>query len=762
MPEIRKGRVGDFIRGADTWLHGQQMFLFSFAWLILLGLILAAVVSFIYVWVSMDKCALSNTVTYYWAHLKGMIHPFSSVSISECVPIEGNGTLPLKLVTEEQFFKSAASNVIGQFGLSFIVVLVLYIPIGVFLAIKAARRGKEIKEDKFIRGAKLVSDDELKREVISKHGASELSLQYIPARCRPMIDSYRVPMPSADAWSSILGSAGFDHKFAVRVINNLSVENRNCMPTDTALQTALKKAGHNPDDANSDNRFIRLLCGLDEYANRRRSEFIASLAEEFPLPSAFSKKHTLISGTTGAGKSTALTHLLKAIRARGDRAVVYDKKGEFVEKFYRDGVDHILNPSDSRSHQWTPWEEMASPFDADWIGETLFPQDSSNGGGNDKFFTNAARNVVSSALQTLYLDGPRSVLTLLQATAWNDAELLQELVAGTPASAYFNEDNEKTLESIRSTIVDGVRPLRLLKEKESQGFFSIRNWIAEGDGQNADDSWLFLPVRESDIEIQKPLISTWIQSTAKGLMARGVDKDRTLWLIVDELPSLKKIPALSMLMAEGRGFGAAVVLGIQEINQLEEEFGKNTSKTILGLCSTQLHFRLNNSDTAEWVSKVLGEAEREEIDEDLNYSADDIRDGVRVSSKRQSRKIVLPSEIMDLPDLSCYAKIWGVEGKARIDVPFLPLQSISEGFIQGDENETVGMRLLNSARAWKGTSVTESVLNEQTIETEDLEPREESQEKPSGNTQREVQKILDSMGMDNDFLFSDLLGDRKS
>lgn len=106
-------------------------------------------------------------------------------------------------------------------------------------------------------------------------------------------------------------------------------------------------------------------------------------------------------------------------------------------------------------------------------------------------------------------------------------------------------------------------------------------------------------------------------------------------------------------MAEGRGFGAAVVLGIQEINQLEEEFGKNTCKTILGLCSTQFHFRLNNADTAEWVSKVLGEAEREEVDEDLNYSADDIRDGVRVSSKRQNRKIVLPSEIMDLPDLSC-------------------------------------------------------------------------------------------------------------
>ena len=760
MPEIRKGKIGNFIRGADTWLHGQQMFFFSFAWLVLLGLILAAALSLIYIWLSLDKCTLSNSATYYWAQLKGLIHPYSSIAIGECVPLGSNSSIPLKLVMEEQFFKGAASQVSGQFGWAFLVSFILYTPLGAFLAIKAAKRGKEIKEDKFIRGAKLVTDDKLKQEIISKHGESDLSLQYIPARCRPMIDGYKVPMPSADEWSSILRSAGFDHKFAVRVINNLSVENRNCMPTDTALQTALKKAGHNPDDANSDNRFIRLLCGLDEYANRRRSEFIASLAEEFPLPSAFSKKHTLISGTTGAGKSTALTHLLKAIRARGDRAVVYDKKGEFVEKFYRDGVDHILNPSDSRSHQWTPWEEMASPFDADWIAETLIPENKSNGG--DPFFRDSPRHVFSAALQKLYLDGFRSLSTLLQATAWSDLELLTELVAGTPAETHFSEGNEKTLASIRSTLVNGVLPLRLLKESDSRGFFSIRDWIAQGDEQGADDSWLFLPVRESDIEIQKPLISTWIQSVAKGLMARGVNNDRTLWLIVDELPSLKRIPALSMLMAEGRGFGAAVVLGIQEINQLEEEFGKNTSRTILGLCSTQLHFRLNNADTAEWVSKVLGEAEREEIDEDLNYSADDIRDGVRVSSKRQSRKIVLPSEIMDLPDLSCYAKIWGVEGKARIDVPFLPLPLISEGFIQGDENETVGMRLLNAARASKGTVATESAPNEQTIETEGLGAREESLEEPSGNAQQEVQKILDSVGMDNDSLYLSMLGDKKS
>ncbi|MGK4305283.1 type IV secretion system DNA-binding domain-containing protein [Shewanella xiamenensis] len=652
MATIRKGRVGDFVRGADTWLHSQQMLLFSGIWIFLPGVLLAIVGGLLYIGIDADKCVLQNASTYLWAQLKALVQPFSSVTIGTCVALDGRDSLPSSVVINEPLFREAAVKLLKSFGWAFISLFVLYLPIGVYLVVKAVKRGKEIKEDKYIRGAKLVSAEKVKGEILEKHGVSDLTLG------------------------------------------------------------------------------------------------------DFPLPTGFSKKHTLISGTTGAGKSTALTHLLKAIRARGDRAVVYDKKGEFVEMFYRDGVDHILNPADSRSHQWTPWEEMASPFDADWISETLLPSSNSNS-GSEKFFTSAARAVVSAALQNLYLDGPKSLLSLLRATAWNDLELLKELVVGTPAATYFNEDNERTLESIRSTIVDGVRPLRLLKEENKKGFFSIRDWIAEGDEPNADDSWLFLPVRESEIEIQKPLISTWIQAAAKGLMARGVNNERTLWIVVDELPSLKKIPALSMLMAEGRGFGAAVVLGIQEINQLEEEFGKNTSKTILGLCSTQLHFRLNNADTAEWVSKVFGEAEREEVDEDLNYSADDIRDGVRVSSKRQNRKIVLPSEIMDLPDLSCFAKIWGVESKARIDIPFLRLPKIADGFIQGDENETVGMRLLNAARALKMEADTDFAPKE--LSNKHGTEVSKGQLPALSDIEQEVHSVLGTDGMDDDLVFG-LLG----
>ncbi|MBF4437116.1 hypothetical protein ERJ77_22035, partial [Vibrio anguillarum] len=177
--------------------------------------------------------------------------------------------------------------------------------------------------------------------------------------------------------------------------------------------------------------------------------------------------------------------------------------------------------------------------------------------------------------------------------------------------------------------------------------------------------------------------------------------------------------------------------------------------TILGLCSTQFHFRLNNADTAEWVSKVLGEAEREEVDEDLNYSADDIRDGVRVSSKRQNRKIVLPSEIMDLPDLSCFAKIWGVESKARIDIPFLRLPKIADGFIQGDENETVGMRLLNAARAMKMEADTDFVPKE--LSNKHGTEVSKGQLPALSDIEQEVHSVLGTDGVDDDLVFG-LLG----
>ena len=44
--------------------------------------------------------------------------------------------------------------------------------------------------------------------------------------------------------------------------------------------------------------------------------------------------HTIITGDSGMGKTVLITDLINQIRKNGDRAIIYDRMGTFVSKFY--------------------------------------------------------------------------------------------------------------------------------------------------------------------------------------------------------------------------------------------------------------------------------------------------------------------------------------------------------------------------------------------------------------------------------------------
>src|SRR5579871_5950696 len=69
-----------------------------------------------------------------------------------------------------------------------------------------------------------------------------------------------------------------------------------------------------------------------------------------PLTLADETKHFKFIGTTGTGKSTAIRELLSGALKRGDRAIVADPDGGYLNHFYdRDRGDVILNPFDPDS-----------------------------------------------------------------------------------------------------------------------------------------------------------------------------------------------------------------------------------------------------------------------------------------------------------------------------------------------------------------------------------------------------------------------------
>ncbi|MCW3543753.1 type IV secretion system DNA-binding domain-containing protein, partial [Burkholderia cenocepacia] len=61
-----------------------------------------------------------------------------------------------------------------------------------------------------------------------------------------------------------------------------------------------------------------------------------------PMRAKSENLHTLIAGAQGTGKSQQFFALMKQVRARGKRAIVYDPSGEFTQAFFRPGKDILM------------------------------------------------------------------------------------------------------------------------------------------------------------------------------------------------------------------------------------------------------------------------------------------------------------------------------------------------------------------------------------------------------------------------------------
>ena len=79
-----------------------------------------------------------------------------------------------------------------------------------------------------------------------------------------------------------------------------------------------------------------------------------------PYPERTETQHTIVSGTTGSGKTVLISDLVQQIRQRGDRCVIYDKMGSYTQAFFDPDRDVLLNPLDARAPRWTPFFEARS------------------------------------------------------------------------------------------------------------------------------------------------------------------------------------------------------------------------------------------------------------------------------------------------------------------------------------------------------------------------------------------------------------------
>lgn len=381
--------------------------------------------------------------------------------------------------------------------------------------------------------------------------------------------------------------------------------------------------------------------------------------------------HVLATGAPGTGKTTVLLELMQKIRQRGDRVVCFSPSGDFIQWFYREKKDTILNPFDDRCPYWDMWAEIEHPTHADLIAAAFLPIPAEG----DKFWTQAAQWLISDLIKRTDREQDRDYRTFLQLLSTVPLDQLQEYLNGTAAAVTMDPAVEKMALSIKTTAMTTLRVLEYIRPREE--LFRIRKWVLNDDS----DQWVFLNARADQLATCRPLLSCWLELFVNAMLSLPESRERRIWLILDELPELDKQESLQKALAQGRKFGLCGVIAFQNIAQLRTIYGKDGAQALAGLPSTWICLRQNDPETAKWISEAFGECEVNEQNEGLSYGSHEMRDGVSLSAQRKTRPVLLASEILGLADLEGYIKMPSPAPGVHFKMPHMSAKAVAPAFI---------------------------------------------------------------------------------
>ncbi len=402
-----------------------------------------------------------------------------------------------------------------------------------------------------------------------------------------------------------------------------------------------------------------------------------------PYPERTETQHTIVSGTTGSGKTVLISDLVAQIRARGERCVIYDKMGSYTAAFFDPARDVLMNPLDARAPRWSPFLEARNPRDFDMMAAALIPQQKDT---VDPFWVTAARQLFANGAGVLREKGVTQNRVLVEHLLKTDLTALAQAMEGTVAQSIVDPENPKTALSVRAMLTANLAAFEFLPDEGRP--FSIREWIS----REQQDGFLFLTSRGDQHASLRGLISTWLEIAVNAMLSLAQSDGRRIWVILDELPTLHQVPSLQPGLAESRQFGGCFVLGVQVASALRDLYGRNGAETISGLCGTRVVLAAPDRDTAQWSADSLGRSEVEEIAEGYSYGANTIRDGVSLTPRRELRALALPSEIMRLENLEGYLKFPGPWPVASIRLRYVKRPAAGERFVPREEGAELPAR----------------------------------------------------------------------
>jgi hypothetical protein len=384
-------------------------------------------------------------------------------------------------------------------------------------------------------------------------------------------------------------------------------------------------------------------------------------------------RHFFMMGSVGGGKTQIILPLVQAAIERGDKVILYDNKGDFTSSMSAPFV--LLAPWDARSAAWDIAKDCVNAQDARELAARLIPE------GNDPMWHQAARQILTAVILKLQSDKPGT-------WTWRDlhneviapqANLLAVVLKFQPEARHLLEAEGKTTQGVLINF---------------SATMSIVSDLADAWGNTppekrfAFSSWLHAKNPKRKVVIlqgsgrYEELTRGYVQSVISMLAGRinsseiGESKDRRIWMILDEFPQLGKLESFGSILEVGRSKGVCVVLGAQDMAQIQDIYGQYAGKTWSSLVGTQIIVRVNAGETAQYLSKeVIGYAIIEKTV---------MHEGKPQQPRTEQQLVMEPSEISDYlgtDDKGVRAVIVGMKDAHIVTWPYTNVKKIREATV---------------------------------------------------------------------------------
>ncbi len=375
------------------------------------------------------------------------------------------------------------------------------------------------------------------------------------------------------------------------------------------------------------------------------------------LPESAATQHFLAVGTTGSGKSIVQRLLMKdvltGIEPGSDkRVLIFDAKNDAAPFLTHIGVTVpvlSLNPFAPLDDSVIPvsWDiaaDITSPARALNLAASLIPSEK---GGNNQYFTDAARQVLSAVVESLIRHSPGqwSFSDFVHVTLSLDRvkETLNRDTEGRETLANFFGD-ERTGYQVFTTIVSRMsyyRPVANLWKSRTHRL-SLRDWLNS-------ESILLLGTNATVETALSAINEIMFRVLVEEVDVQADSASRRTWFWIDEArlsgPLLRN-KMLPYLAVKGRSRGACLVLAFQDIDGFREAAGSRIANEIIAQCSHKALLRMESDESARWASRVIGQYETLDL---MRNRQGGLFGRGSLSEQASKKDAVLPSEFFMIP-----------------------------------------------------------------------------------------------------------------